>query len=98
MSALTFGDPAAIAHAKPARGFKAQRMRMVALGRHPTGRALATGDHLGAGHTCGDCEHHYLRRFASIYHKCDLLRATSGPASDIKVGWPACEAWEARHA
>lgn len=98
MTALAFGDPVSIALAKPVLGFRAQRARMVDLGRHPLGFALAAGDHPGAGHTCGDCAHHYLRRFASTYHKCDLLRATSGPATDIKVAWPACEAWEVRHA
>ncbi len=91
---LRFGDPVSIAQAKPLRGFAAQRARMVALGRHPTGRALAGGDHAGAGHTCGDCAHHYVRRFASTYHKCDLVPPTSGPATDIRVGWPACDRWE----
>lgn len=96
MSALTFGDPVSIALAKPVRDFKAQRARMVELGRHPLGFALADAEHPGHGHTCGDCEHHYLRRFASTYHKCELVEQTNGPATDIKVSWPACERWEAR--
>lgn len=93
---LLFGDPVAIALAKPARSFQAQRDRMVALGRHPTGRVLAGQGHPGAGHTCGDCAHHVVRQFANAYHKCllDRERWTAGLRTDIRVRWPACEAWE----
>ncbi len=95
MGAPVFGDRATLAAARPAPNYRAQRERMVALGRHPTGFALAGADHPGQGHTCGDCAHHYVRQFAGRYHKCDLIRATGGPASDIRVRWPACEHWEA---
>lgn len=94
MAAPVFGDPAALAMVKPAPNFREQRERMVALGRHPLGFALAGEDHPGHGHTCGDCTHHYVRRFAGRYHKCKLIPATSGPATDIKVSWPACQHWE----
>lgn len=95
MAAPVFGDRAALAAARPAPNYRAQRARMVTLGRHPTGFALAGADHPGQGHTCGDCAHHYVRQLAGRYHKCDLIRATGGPASDIRVRWPACEHWEA---
>lgn len=94
MTAPVFGDPVDLAVARPVPGYRAQRERMVALGRHPLGFALAAEDHPGHGHTCGDCNLHYVRRFTSSYHKCRLVPATCGPASDIKVKWPACEHWE----
>jgi len=95
MAAPVFGDLASVAAARPVPGFRAKRERMVALGRHPTGRALAGEDHPGHGHRCGDCAHHYVRQLAGRYHKCRLIPATGGPASDIRVRWPACDAWEA---
>lgn len=98
MSALYFGDPAAIAQARPTTRYRAAQLQREAAGLHQTGRALAAGDHPGAGRTCRDCAHRVARRFAKTYHKCDLNRVTSGPASDIQVGWPACERWEERHA
>jgi hypothetical protein len=47
------------------------------------------------GHTCGDCEHHYLNRLAKTYHKCYLAKAkwTGGRATDILVRSPACSGW-----
>lgn len=95
MTAPVFGDPVAVATARPVPGYRAQRARMVALGRHPTGFSLAGADHPGQGHTCGDCAHHRIKQMAGRYHKCLMIRVTSGPASDIKVRWPACEHWEA---
>lgn len=91
---IRFGDPASIELARSGRPFNARRARFVALGLHQSGRELAVGDHPGAGHTCGDCAHHYVRKFAHTYHKCDLVPATRGPATDIRVAWPACEMWE----
>ena len=48
------------------------------------------------GETCGSCNHHVARRYAKIYHKCDLMRAywTGGGATDIRVRSPACSRWE----
>jgi len=89
-----FGDPVAVAAAKPASSHRARRAQMVALGRHPTGFELASLGHPGHGRTCGDCRLHYVRQLAGRYHKCRLVPATGGPASDILVRWPACERWE----
>lgn len=49
-----------------------------------------------AGHTCGDCAHHVVKRMAKKYHKCELSRAkwTGGTASDIRVRSPACIRWQ----
>lgn len=47
------------------------------------------------GETCGSCAHHYTRHWAKTYHKCDLIKATKGPGSDIRVRSPACSRWQA---
>jgi hypothetical protein len=49
-----------------------------------------------AGHTCGDCEHHVVKRLAKDYHKCAKSEAkwTGGGATDIRVRSPACIGWE----
>lgn len=48
------------------------------------------------GETCGSCKYHVERRFAKVYHKCALRRATwtRGRATDILVHAPACKYWE----
>lgn len=46
------------------------------------------------GETCGSCRHHYKRQSAGVYHKCDLLKPTKGPGTDIRVRSPACSRWE----
>lgn len=64
-------------------------------------RALAEGYHpatqlrlIYVGATCGGCAHHYVQAYTgNRYHKC-AFTATRGPATDIRVGWPACTAWE----
>lgn len=64
---------------------------MLARGEHPvTHRALANN-----GHTCGDCAHHFVHSVGHTFHKCDL-NATRGPATDVRVSWPACVLWEAQ--
>lgn len=49
-----------------------------------------------AGKTCGDCEHHIVKRMGRDYHKCEEFkrqggRWTGGPGSDILVRSPACK-------
>lgn len=56
----------------------------IAGGVHPmTRRPLLT-----TGETCGDCSH--LNRHGR-YFKCDLMKRTHGPATDIRKSWPACD-------
>lgn len=94
---LTFGDPEAIAIVKiVGRGadYRHRRALREQAGLHPTGFRLA-GDTAPAGAKCGTCEHHLaIRRNVRRYHKCELLPDTHGPATDIRVSWPACEYWE----
>lgn len=46
------------------------------------------------GAKCGSCVHLFVRSFAKNYYKCDLRRDGAGPASDHRVRWPACGAYE----
>lgn len=50
-----------------------------------------------AGETCGSCARcRYKAGHAKRYYKCALTPDTAGPATDIRVRWPACEKWEPR--
>jgi hypothetical protein len=68
---------------------QARRRYYQAAGLHPTGAPLGP-----AGRTCGECAHHWVRRYDKAYHKCELVGDTAGPATDIRVRWPACARWE----
>lgn len=67
---------------------------------------LAAGIHPATLHrlapdsgTCGNCRHHFASGWsAHTHHKCDVhvLGVTHGPATDIRVGWPACDLFEGR--
>lgn len=46
------------------------------------------------GKKCKHCEHCYAKQFSGRYYKCDLRGNTNGPATDIKVNWPACAKFE----
>lgn len=77
-----------------------RRREDLAAGTHPTSRRpLAPEGHAGYGHTCGDCAQHLAHHHHSaVHHKCRLAPQglTHGPGSDVRVGWPACTAWEAQ--
>lgn len=101
---LTFGCDACITAANGLRkvdrsGLSAgQRLtlrnnEMLTAGRHP-----ATGRSLDADHTCGECVHHKTRSHDRTWHKCELHRLgmSHSASSDIRVGWPACSAFEGR--
>ncbi len=50
-----------------------------------------------AGMTCRQCRHRYSGGSGSRGHpKCRLVRATSGPGTDIRVSAPACRMFEER--
>jgi hypothetical protein len=49
-----------------------------------------------AGETCRTCAHSYgLAGGSKHYFKCRLVKATSGPGSDIRLKWAACARWQA---
>lgn len=62
--------------------------RHVLAGRHPTGAELGP-----EGKRCKDCEH---RLYRVMYSKCQKMRRTGSPTTDICQRWRACELWEQR--
>jgi hypothetical protein len=46
------------------------------------------------GETCGSCEHLIRHRTARSFWKCDLVKWTHGPGTDIRRSTPACSRWE----
>lgn len=49
-----------------------------------------------SGETCKTCRHSFARSMTSKrYWKCGLVPITHGPATDIRVGSPACSKWQA---
>lgn len=67
-----------------------RQREMVDTGWHPLTRTRARPD-LG---TCGTCVHR--RSLGRTYPKCGLGPITSGPGTDVRAWWPACERFEAR--
>lgn len=55
-----------------------------------------SGDSTG-GETCAGCANHVVRRLGGTYHKC-RRHETCGAATDIRVGWPACDRYVAEAA
>jgi len=47
------------------------------------------------GLTCRTCVHLVAHHYQRTYYKCDLRKITGGPATDHRVGWPACGRYEA---
>lgn len=46
------------------------------------------------GETCKTCAHSYNHEYAKRYWKCDLVKATASPRTDIRLKWAACARWE----
>lgn len=70
-----------------------RRAELLDAGIHPTTR-VALRQPVGA-QTCGTCAHHFVRHLGGTYHKCDAVAPTGGPATDVRVSWPACTRFEA---
>lgn len=77
------------------RRLTAKAREALKAGRHP-----ATGlDLLGGMATCGGCTHLVVRDpHDRRFYKCKRHRlgVTRSAASDVRVGWPACTAYEER--
>lgn len=62
------------------------------------GQAKGSAAPIGSGprgETCGTCKHAYSRNGGRRnYWKCDLVKATGGPGSDIRLKWPACSRFD----
>lgn len=66
----------------------ARYREMLDRGIHPV-----TKRPLRAGGTCGECANHVVQTPGNRpFHKC-RLNITGGPATDIRVSWPACTAF-----
>lgn len=48
------------------------------------------------GETCKTCRHLTVNRNPTVktYYKCRLGAITGGPATDVRLRWPACGRWE----
>ena len=62
------------------------------LRRHPLRGGPAKTD----GSTCGSCRHCYVISVNRPYHKCRLVGATHGAATDVRLRWPGCLDWTAK--
>lgn len=86
---LEFGRTATDRPTKVPR-YKAEQARRVAMGLHPlTGKPLA-----GNGKKCQTCAHLRVKQMGGRYYKCLQVPLTSGPATDVRVRWPACTLYE----
>lgn len=65
----------------------------VARGLHPFGLELGPD-----GSTCGACAHLRKRSLGKTYYKCALAKDTPGPATDVRLRWRWCSAFEDRSA
>lgn len=91
---LTMEQALALKRKKPPSSREHMVKARLAAGLHPH-----RGDPLGPeGEKCGSCEHHRVRVWAGTYHKCALGPDSHGPATDIRVRWPACAKWKAEGA
>jgi len=61
----------------------------LAQGLHPLGHAKLAG----INETCGTCSHVRIRQRSGRYIKCNQVPMTGGPASDVRLKWPACTHW-----
>jgi len=71
------------------RRLTARKNAAIASGTNPVSGFPIDDEYQAEGLTCGDCFNHIAGRF----HKC-RLNNTGGPATDIRVSWPACTEWE----
>lgn len=68
--------------------------RRLAHDRHPLTNLPLCGIE---GATCGNCQHRFRRGGgARSYNKCDLMRNTGGPGTDLRLKWPGCMSWKGK--
>lgn len=65
----------------------------VARGLHPLGAPLSAAAHA----KCGNCAHlvKVKTRSGKGFHKCALVAATAGTATDLRLAWRGCWKWVA---
>jgi len=79
------GEPPASAGLSADARRTAQRRNLLAAGMHPATRVA-----LLPGRTCAECAHVRVAVHVRRYYKCELAGLTHGPATDIRLSWPAC--------
>lgn len=86
-----FGQTISVEEAREieAHGKKRRRNTMAKGNAAPRGSGPA-------GETCGTCANAYCLNYSKRYWKCRLVKATGGPATDIRLKWAACSRWEAK--
>lgn len=93
---MTLFDPGAPAEPPAALSYDQRltirRRQFLERGVHPTTRLPTLDD----GRTCKDCPHAFSHHRAKTYWKCSQVAPTHGPATDIRVSWPACTAIDAQ--
>ena len=65
----------------------------VQRGRHPLGLPLLRAKGEGP-ERFGNCGHRCTQSMSRTYHKCGLFPVTNGPATDLRLGWPACMSYK----
>lgn len=81
-------------------GFAATRIHIPPSGSKKADRAHPSPPGTGPiGYTCKSCTHCYGRDTyaGKRFYKCDLMRATKGSATDIKLKDQACRRYEVRN-
>lgn len=81
---------------KPGEKFRAKQIAMFARGIHPVTKMPLLGADVQppGGARCGNCDHLRSHTLAKTYYKCGAVKMTGGPATDVRLKWPACTAWE----
>lgn len=87
---LSWQDMRAIKNQK--KSHAARALAMIKNGFHPFGLRLREP----RDKVCGDCRHANSHERVKKYYKCLLSRVSCGPATDLRLSWPACEKFESK--
>jgi hypothetical protein len=87
-----FGHPVQRSGARTDAERKRERRREY---ERPKGYAALPGTG-PTGEFCRTCKHACFHERAKRYWKCDLIKRTHGPGTDIRLKSPACRRWEQR--
>lgn len=71
-----------------------RRRQELAEGTHPTTKRPLLDK--AWGFKCGDCDHHFTFSTNRNFEKCEKAAGglTHGPASDVRLSWPACTLYQ----
>ena len=87
-----FGEPEK--PLSPTRRRTIRARARIANGRHPFGAPLLSPN--PDKKTCGDCDFMFGKRQSGTWYKCKKYGNTSGPGTDLRLGWPACKFFKLR--